>query len=221
MLTVLVMGLADAGKSTFAARLAQHLNEFCNVTWLSADAVRAEYNDWDFSPDGRKRQAYRMKGMAHKAHADGSDVVILDFICPTPEYREIVDPSHVVFLDTRSKSIHEDTNAVFVPPTKAELGNRVLLVVKNFAEATTVVTDLSNALADRLHKGSIARTLHRDSRLRSILKSVCYGLLGAICTFAISYAFTHDKYVALSIASVDAALRLALYFFHERVWVRI
>ena len=52
---ILVMGLPGSGKSYLADKLAPKLN----AVWLNADRVREEANDWDFSPDGRVRQAGR------------------------------------------------------------------------------------------------------------------------------------------------------------------
>ena len=51
------MGLPGSGKTTLAKKLIPLLD----AVWLNADEVRKEANDWDFSPDGRIRQANRMK----------------------------------------------------------------------------------------------------------------------------------------------------------------
>ena len=50
------MGLPGSGKTT----LAKHLVPMFNAFWLNADQVRKEANDWDFSEQGRLRQAERM-----------------------------------------------------------------------------------------------------------------------------------------------------------------
>ena len=56
------MGLPGSGKTTLANELAPSLN----AKRLNADAVRKEANDWDFSVEGRKRQAKRMADLAKK-----------------------------------------------------------------------------------------------------------------------------------------------------------
>ena len=56
------MGLPGSGKTSLASELAPMLN----AKWLNADAIRKEANDWDFSQDGRKRQAKRMANLADK-----------------------------------------------------------------------------------------------------------------------------------------------------------
>ena len=50
------MGLPGAGKTT----LASHLVPLLKAKWLNADEVRKEANVWDFSAEGRVRQAKRM-----------------------------------------------------------------------------------------------------------------------------------------------------------------
>ena len=65
---ILIMGLPGAGKTYLAERLAPLIN----ATWLNADKVRKEVNDWDFSPEGRQRQAKRMKDLAEKSIEEGS-----------------------------------------------------------------------------------------------------------------------------------------------------
>ena len=58
----LIMGLPGAGKTTLANMLAPKIN----AKRLNADEVRNAANDWDFSADGRKRQAKRMADFALK-----------------------------------------------------------------------------------------------------------------------------------------------------------
>jgi adenylylsulfate kinase len=81
--------------------------------WLNADRVREEYNDWDFSYEGRIRQSKRMREMADRMECD---YVICDFICPFPEMRDNFDANWTVWVDTISEGRFADTNAVFIPP---------------------------------------------------------------------------------------------------------
>ena len=59
---ILIMGLPGAGKTTLADALAKKIE----AKRLNADQVRKEANDWDFSEEGRKRQAKRMSDFALK-----------------------------------------------------------------------------------------------------------------------------------------------------------
>ena len=107
------MGLPGSGKTT----LANELGPMLNAKRLNADEVRKEANDWDFSKEGRKRQAKRMADFAIKLKNDGN-YVVADFICPTPEARNLFPADFTVWVDTIKKGRFDDTNAMFVKPEK-------------------------------------------------------------------------------------------------------
>ena len=107
------MGLPGAGKTTLAATLAPMIN----AKRLNADEVRKAANDWDFSPEGRTRQAKRMAEFALKLKKEGN-YVVADFICPTPEARKLFPADYVVWVDTIKAGRFEDTNQMFVKPEK-------------------------------------------------------------------------------------------------------
>ena len=108
---ILVMGLPGAGKTT----LCKYLLKKISAIWLNADEVRREANDWDFSLEGRLRQAKRMKEFSNKYINEGKNIVA-DFICPTPETREDFSADYTVWVDTIKKWRFEDTNLLFIPP---------------------------------------------------------------------------------------------------------
>ena len=107
------MGLPGSGKTTLANELAPLLN----AKRLNADEVRKKAKDWDFSEEGRKRQAIRMADFALKLRKD-NNYVIADFICPTPEARSLFPSDYVVWVDTIKEGRFEDTNKMFVKPDK-------------------------------------------------------------------------------------------------------
>jgi adenylylsulfate kinase len=111
MKIILVMGLPGAGKTTLANELAPHLN----AKRLNADEVRKAADDWDFSEEGRVRQAKRMAEFALKLKAEGH-YVIADFVAPTPEARNLFPADYRVWVDTIKKGRFEDTNQMFVNP---------------------------------------------------------------------------------------------------------
>ena len=113
MKIILIMGLPGAGKTTLADELAPKLN----AKRLNADEVRKAANDWDFSEEGRKRQAKRMSNEALKIKKEGNNV-IADFICPTPEARDLFPADYIVWVDTIKEGRFEDTNQMFVKPEK-------------------------------------------------------------------------------------------------------
>ena len=114
---ILVMGLPGSGKSTFARKLVEDLNELGKpAEWFNADVIREAVNDWDFSEQGRLRQAERMKRFAEGATTMGK-IAVCDFVCPTHNLRKIFGADVVVWLDTISTSRYEDTNKLFEEPT--------------------------------------------------------------------------------------------------------
>ena len=116
MKKILIMGLPGSGKTTLASKLSPLLN----AKWLNADEVRKEANDWDFSMEGRKRQAKRMSNLAEK-HLKNGHYVIADFVCPTKKSRELFKPDFLIWMDTIEKGRFEDTNEIFMKPDKYDL----------------------------------------------------------------------------------------------------
>jgi adenylylsulfate kinase len=115
---ILIMGLPGAGKTTLAQELKTQLElAGKSVSWLNADIVREQYNDWDFSHEGRIRQAGRMAELADERAAD---FVICDFVAPLTEMRNIFDPTVIVWMDTIKAGRFEDTNKIFETPENYE-----------------------------------------------------------------------------------------------------
>ena len=113
MKIILVMGLPGAGKTTLANEMAP----FLNAKRLNADEVRKAANDWDFSEEGRTRQAKRMADFALKLKSEGN-YVIADFICPTPEARKLFPADYIIWVDTIKEGRFDDTNQMFVKTEK-------------------------------------------------------------------------------------------------------
>ena len=107
------MGLPGAGKTTLAEQLAPKLN----AKRLNADEVRKAADDWDFSEEGRKRQAKRMAEFALKLKREGN-FVVADFICPTPAARSLFPADYIIWVDTIKEGRFEDTNKMFIKPDK-------------------------------------------------------------------------------------------------------
>lgn len=115
---ILIMGLPGSGKTTFAKRLCDFIDERGKTyTWLNADLVRATFNDWDFSEEGRIRQARRMRELANNAT---TDYVVCDFVAPLMHMRIIFDAHWTVWMDTIDAGRYEDTNKMFQSPLEGD-----------------------------------------------------------------------------------------------------
>lgn len=63
--------------------------------------------------------------------------------------------------------------------------------------------------------------LAADSHLRSLVKAVSWRVVGSLDTFLLSLLVTRNAGHAVSIASIEALTKIALYYGHERVWRRV
>jgi cytidyltransferase-like protein len=109
--TILVCGLPGAGKTYFAAKLAAALG----VVHVNNDLLRTIHNDWDFSDEGRLRQVHRMKDLADQ-YKKKKQSVVLDFVCPKKEYRDLIKPDILVWANRTPVRDFPDTTAMFENP---------------------------------------------------------------------------------------------------------
>lgn len=112
---ILICGLPGSGKTTLATPFAQLIG----ATHLNADAIRTEYNDWDFTPEGRIRQALRMRYLADGVVKAGK-ICVADFVAPTQKARKEFGADFTIWMDTIKESQFKDTNAIFEPLDKTE-----------------------------------------------------------------------------------------------------
>jgi adenylylsulfate kinase len=110
------MGLPGSGKTTLALELMQQLAP--DAVHLNADAIRKVNNDWDFSLEGRMRQAKRMRTLA-----DGiiRKYAIADFVAPLEEMRRIYNADYTIWVDTIKQGRFEDTNKLFICPDNCNI----------------------------------------------------------------------------------------------------
>jgi adenylylsulfate kinase len=117
---ILICGLPGSGKTTLAAPFAKLIG----AVHINADAIRTEYNDWDFTPEGRIRQAQRMRYLADGIVKAGK-ICVADFIAPTKKARDEFGADYVVWMDTIKEGRFEDTNAMYEPLDKDEYNYHV------------------------------------------------------------------------------------------------
>ena len=112
---ILIFGLPGSGKSTLAKPFA----ELIGGVHVNADVIRTSYNDWNFTPEGRERQALRMKYISDGIVMAGK-IAVADFICPTKQLREKFNPDFTIWMDTIKEGRFEDTNKMFEAPDKVD-----------------------------------------------------------------------------------------------------
>ena len=58
------------------------------------------------------------------------------------------------------------------------------------------------------------------SRKRHILKAISWRLVGSITTFFVALYLTGDINIGITFGLSDTALKILLYYLHERIWYR-
>jgi uncharacterized membrane protein len=59
------------------------------------------------------------------------------------------------------------------------------------------------------------------SHARSLIKSVSWRFFGTLISFLVIYGITHKGKLAFIVSGVEAVVKIALYYFHERVWNKV
>jgi adenylylsulfate kinase len=112
---ILICGLPGSGKTTLAKPFA----ELIGGVHINADEVRKHYDDWDFTPEGRMRQAARMRYLADGVVMAGK-IAVADFVAPTEQARMEFNADFTVWMDTIKEGRFQDTNAIFVTPAHCD-----------------------------------------------------------------------------------------------------
>lgn len=60
----------------------------------------------------------------------------------------------------------------------------------------------------------------KQGRKRSVVKSITFRIIATAATIVIVYAFTQDLAISGTVGILDMAVKLIIYYFHERAWNR-
>jgi len=63
--------------------------------------------------------------------------------------------------------------------------------------------------------------MFKETKTRSVLKTISWRLLATFTTATLVFIFTRRIKLALAIGSLEAIAKMIFYFFHERVWDKI
>lgn len=58
----------------------------------------------------------------------------------------------------------------------------------------------------------------RDSLKKSLAKTVSWRICASLTTFTLAYLFTHKLDLSAGLAATEVVVKMAAYFFHERMW---
>ncbi len=60
-----------------------------------------------------------------------------------------------------------------------------------------------------------------ESSMRSVLKGFTWRLVATFSTMVIAYLITGETGMALKIGGIEFVAKIAVYYVHERIWLRI
>ena len=60
-----------------------------------------------------------------------------------------------------------------------------------------------------------------DTQKRTIIKTMTWRITASLTTFMIAWILTGDLLIGASIGTIEAIVKIFLYYFHERIWTNI
>ena len=72
--------------------------------------------------------------------------------------------------------------------------------------------------AETPQKATYTKDKTSEKPLRSVVKSISWRVVGTVDTVLISWFVTGTLALAFSIGAIELVTKMALYFFHERLW---
>ena len=63
--------------------------------------------------------------------------------------------------------------------------------------------------------------MFEESATRSVFKALSWRVIASLTTTLLVYAFTGRTDVAVTVGLLEAATKMVLYYFHERLWNRL
>ena len=63
--------------------------------------------------------------------------------------------------------------------------------------------------------------MFHESATRSVFKAISWRVIATLTTALLVYAFTGRTDIAVTVGLLEAVIKIALYYFHERFWNRL
>ena len=60
-----------------------------------------------------------------------------------------------------------------------------------------------------------------DLKKRTLVKTITWRVTASLTTFLIAWILTGDLLIGASIGSIEAIVKIFLYYYHERIWNNI
>ena len=61
----------------------------------------------------------------------------------------------------------------------------------------------------------------KETPIRSMVKSITWRAVATLTTIILVYIFTKHIGISLTIGVLEVIIKLAVYYLHERAWIRI
>jgi adenylylsulfate kinase len=63
--------------------------------------------------------------------------------------------------------------------------------------------------------------MYKETKIRSVVKSISWRILATLTTVALVYIFIGDTTIAFTVGGIEIVLKMLVYFIHERVWDKL
>lgn len=72
-----------------------------------------------------------------------------------------------------------------------------------------------------INMGNSASQIITETSTRSVIKGLTWRLVATFSTIIIAYLITGETKIALQIGGIEFVAKIAVYYLHERIWLRI
>ena len=86
-------------------------------------------------------------------------------------------------------------------------------------EPNVLSRDVARGLSPETHVEN-EKHYHVDSRTRSVVKALSWRITALIVTSIVVWVITGSLEFAAAVAGADTLIKIVLFYFHERIWIR-